>query len=172
MLRMVSAKPERLREFRRHHAGPAPGLDMRIEHHERVRGQRRRGLGADRRQRAIDDAAVLHVGRQQAQRHLPDFLPGHLLAIAEHGVGRRQQAVALVVERNGAHLADRLVLDIGQPGVDLEIFQQPQHIGRGAGLDAKAHVGMARAERRRQLRHHAEHGRESRRAGSRRRACP
>ena len=155
-------QPQRLRQLRRHHAGPAPGLDVGIEHQQRVRRQRRHRLGADRRQRAVDDAAVLHVRRQQAQRHLADFLPGHLLAIAEHRIGRRQQAIALVVERNGANLADRLVLDIGQPGIDLEIFQQPQHVGRGAGLDLKAHVGIARAERRRQLRHHAEHGRDRR----------
>ena len=99
-------------------------------------------------------------GVKQAQRHLAYFLPGDLLAIAEHGIGRRQQAIALVVERNGANLADRFVLDIGQPGIDLEIFQQAQHVGRRAGLDAKAHVRVARAERRRQRRHHAEHGRD------------
>ena len=133
---------------------------MGIEDQQRIRRQRRRRLRADREQRAVDDAAVLHVRRQQAQRHLADFLPGDLLAIAEHGVGRRQQAIALVVERNGANLADRLVLDIGQPGIDLEIFQQAQHVGRGAGLDPETHVGMARAERRRQRRHHAEHGRD------------
>ena len=76
--------------------------------------------------------------------------------------GDGQQPIALVVERNGANLADRLVLDIGQPGIDLEIFQQAQHVGRRAGLDAKAHVGIARAKRRRQRRHHAEHGRDRR----------
>ena len=134
---------------------------MRIEHQQRVRRQRRRGFRADRTQRAVDDAPVLHVRRQQAQRHLADFLPGHLLAIAEHGVGRRQQPVALVIERNGANLPDRLVLDIGQPRIDLEIFQQPQHLGRRAGADAKQHVGIARAERRRQRRHHAERRRNS-----------
>ena len=162
MLRTASAKPERLRELRRHHAGPAPGLDVGVEHQQRVRRQRRHRLRAHRLQRAVDDAAVLHVRRQQAQRHLPDFLPRHLLAIAEHRIRRRQQAVALVIERNGANLADRLVLDIGQPGIDLEIFQKPQHVGRGAGADLKLHVGMFGAERRRQRRHHAEHGRDRR----------
>ena len=160
MLRTLSASPERLRELGRHHAGPAPGLHMGIEHQQRVRRQRRRRLGADRAQRAVDDAPVLHVRRQQAQRHLPDLLPRHLLAVAEHRIRRRQQPVALVIERNGANLADRFVLDIGQPGIDLEIFQEPQHIGRGAGPDLKTHVGMPRAKRRRQRCNHAEHGRD------------
>ena len=148
---------QRLRELGRHHAGPAPGLHMGVENEQRVRGQRRRRFGADRAERAIDDAPVLHVRRQQAQRHLPDFLPGDVIAVAEHGVGRRQQAIALVVERNRANLADRFVLDIGQPGIDLEIFQQPKQFDRGAGDDAKAHVRMAGAKRRRQRRNHAEH---------------
>ena len=67
MLRTVSAKPQRLRKFCRHHARPAPGLHMGIEDQKRVRRQRRRGLGADRRQRAVDDAAVLHV--RASSRH-------------------------------------------------------------------------------------------------------
>ena len=36
-----------------------------------------------RQQRAVDDAAVLHVRRQQAQRHLAHLLPGHLIAVPE-----------------------------------------------------------------------------------------
>ena len=83
-------KAQRLRKLRRHHAGPASGLHVGIENEQRVRGQRRRGFGADRKQRLVDDAAVLHVRRQQAQRHLPDLLPGDLIAIAEHCIGRGQ----------------------------------------------------------------------------------
>ena len=52
--------------------------------------------------------------------------------------------------------------DIAQRGIDLEIFQQRERGDRGRGDDAKAHVRMARAKRRRQLREHAERGRDRR----------
>ena len=67
---------------------------------DRIRRQRRRRLRAGRSQRAVDDAAVLHVRRQQAQRHLPDLVPGYLVAVAEHAVRRGQQPIVFVVKRD------------------------------------------------------------------------
>ena len=46
------------------------------------------------------------------------------VAVAERRVGRRQQPIALVIERHRGDAAERLVVEIGDAGVDLEIFQQ------------------------------------------------
>ena len=85
-----------------------------------------------------------------------------LLAIAEHAVRRGQQTITFVVKRNGADIADRLVLDIGQPGIDLEIFEQAKNVSRGAGHHPKPDIRVTRAKRRRQRGDHAEHGRDRR----------
>src|SRR6185437_6245993 len=91
-----------------------------------------------------------------------DLRPCHLLAVAEYAFGRGQQAITFVEEGNGADVADRLVLDIGQSGVDFEILQKPEHLYRGARYHAKADVRMAGAKRCRERGDHAEHGRDCR----------
>ena len=111
-------------------------------------------------QQPVDDAAVLHVGRQQAERHLRDLGPGHRVAIAERRVGRGQQPIALAIERHGGDAAERLVVEIGDAGVDLEIFQQRQDLDRGARLDGELHVGMPRAVGRGERCDHRQRGRD------------
>src|SRR5262245_29464859 len=83
-----------------------------------------------------------------------------MLAIAEQAVASRHQTIALVIEPNRAHVAEWLVLDVAEPTIDLEVFQEAKHFRRRAGLNAEAHVRMPRPERRRQLRHHAKHRRD------------
>ena len=58
-------------------------------------------------QQPLDNAAVLHIRRQKTQRHLRDLGPGHCLAIAEWCVGGDQKSVALVIEGNCGHAAER-----------------------------------------------------------------
>ncbi len=74
-------------------------------------------------ERAIDDAPVLHVGGEQAERHLADLGPGYRIAVAERAVGGGEQTILLAIERHGLHPAERLVVEIGQAGVDLQILQ-------------------------------------------------
>jgi hypothetical protein len=45
------------------------------------------------------------------------------VAASERTVDRAQQHVALSVERHGAHVAERLVVEVGQAGVQLERVQ-------------------------------------------------
>ena len=122
--RMVSVRPSVSASARRHHARPAAGAHMREQHDHGIGFQRRLRVAAGRAQQAVDDAAVLHVGREQAERHLRDLRPGHALAVAERRVGRGEQLIALLIERHRVDAAERLVVEIGDAGVDLEIVEQ------------------------------------------------
>ncbi len=67
---------------------------------------------------AIDNAPVLHIGREQTKRLLGRFAPGHRLPGGE-GMGfADKKAVALNVERIGEQTIDRLVVEIGDASVD------------------------------------------------------
>ena len=103
-------------------------------------------IAAGGAQQAVDDAAVLHVGREQAERHLRDLGPGDALAVAERRVGGGQQLIALLIERHRVDAAERLVVEIGDAGVDLEVLEQREDLDRGARQDGEAHVGMAGAK--------------------------
>ena len=70
-----------------------------------------------------------------------------------------EQPVALPIERQGADLPERLIVEIGEPGVDLKIVEHGENFARGLRQNGEAHVGMLLAEGRRQLRRHAERGR-------------
>ena len=49
-----------------------------------------------------------------------------------------QQPIALVVERHGPDLAERLVVEIADAGIDLEVLEQVQDFDRGARQDREA----------------------------------
>jgi hypothetical protein len=72
----------------------------------------------------------------------------HRGAVAERTVGGGDQPVALVVQRDGAHPAERFVVEIGQTGVDLEILQHRQHLERVAREDGEIDLRMTGAKRR------------------------
>ncbi len=76
----------------------------------------------------LDDPPVLHVGRQQAQRHLAHLGPGDRLPVAERAVGGGKQAVLLPIERHRLHAAQRLVVQIGHARVDLEVLQHAEDL--------------------------------------------
>jgi len=61
------------------------------------------------------------VSRQSGT--LCDFRPGDGLSIAERCVGCREQLITLVIEGNGVDASERLIVEIGQACVDLEIFK-------------------------------------------------
>ena len=96
----------------------------------RIRFERRLRVAAGVAQQAFDDTARLGVGREQAQRHLRHFRPRHLVAVAERRVGRSEQAIALAIKRHAGDAADRLVVEIGDAGIDLEIFQETENLLR------------------------------------------
>ncbi len=79
------------------------------------------GIGGE--EGAVDDAAVLHVGGEEAERFLGGLQPGDGGAFRQRmGLGD-EQAVALLVERRLQQAFDRLVVEIGDAGLDGEIMQ-------------------------------------------------
>ena len=139
-----------------HHAGPAPGADMGEQHDHRVRFEGRLERRAGGREQLVDDPPVLHVRRQQAERHLADLGPGHAVTIAEGAVFRGEQAILLEIERHRAQPPQRLVVDVGQACIDFEVLDHRQDLDRGARQDRELHVGMLGAVRRGQRRDHGE----------------
>ena len=133
---------------------------MREQKDHRVRLQGRARLLARDLDLPVDDAAVLHVGREQTQRHLRDLGPGHRYAVAERCVRRCDQPVALVIERDGKDTAERFVFQIGDAGVDLEVLEQVEDFDRGARPDGELHVGMPLAIGRGEPRNHRQRGRD------------
>ena len=105
---------------------------MREQHDHRVRFQRRADLNARLGKVLVDDAAVLHVGREQAERQPADLGPGDLLAVREFVAGGGDQLVALGIERHAGDASKRLVVEIGDAGIDVEIAEQGQHLNRCA----------------------------------------
>ena len=72
----VIGQAERFGELCRHDARPLAGAHMGKQHDHRIRFKRRRRLGAGGAQQAVEDAAVLHVRREQAERDFADLRPG------------------------------------------------------------------------------------------------
>ena len=64
-------------EVIRHDGGQAHRLDRGQEVHDRVGLEPGRGVDIGHSEGAVDDAAVLHVGRQEAERLLRSLGPGH-----------------------------------------------------------------------------------------------
>jgi hypothetical protein len=83
-------------------------------------------------QQPFDNAAVLHVGSEQTQRHFRDLGPGHPVAVSERGVGCDQQTVPFAIKWNRCHTAERFVIEISEAGIDLQIFQERENFDRCA----------------------------------------
>jgi hypothetical protein len=81
------------------------------------------GLRAGLREVAVDDPAVLHVGREQAEGRLCGRRPGDPLAVGPLALARRDEHVALLVERPRAHPCERLVVEVGEAGVELGFLE-------------------------------------------------
>lgn len=71
-----------------------------------------------------------------------------------------EQPILLEIERDGPHSAQRLVVDIGQPGIDLEILEHREDLDRGARQDGEFHLGMPGPIGRGEGRHHRQRRRD------------
>jgi hypothetical protein len=63
------------------------------------------------------------------------FSPGDPLPLAKRAVLGNEKPIFLLIEGNRLHTAERLVVDIGNAGIHLEIFEQAQDRDRRAGQD-------------------------------------
>jgi hypothetical protein len=73
--------------------------------------------------------------------------------------GRGQEPIALLIERHGIHPAERLVVEVGEAGIDLQVFEQRQNLDRCLRPDRELNVGVSRAQRRGEGGNHRERGR-------------
>jgi hypothetical protein len=78
----------------------------------------------------VENPAVLHVGRQEAQRQARGLRPADGRPVAEGAVRPRQQHVALPVERQGADPGERLVVEIGQADIQIECVEAALDLDR------------------------------------------
>src|ERR1041385_6292806 len=99
------------------------GADMRIKQNYRGRFERYVGINAGFAEQALDDPAVLHVGRQQAQWDLCHLSPADVAAIAERRIGSDEEAVSLAGERHRCDATKRFVVEISKSGIDFEVFE-------------------------------------------------
>src|SRR5262245_38768567 len=63
-----------------------------------------------------------------------------------------------MIERGRVDAAERLVAEVGDPGVDLEILQEIENLDRCARIDRELHIGVTLPVRRCQRRHHRQRG--------------
>jgi hypothetical protein len=80
------------------------------------------------------------------------------LAAGEGAVGGDEQAVALLVERDGTHPLQGLLVDVGEARLHLEGADHAQDLVGGARLDAEAHLRVPLPEGRGELGRHGERG--------------
>ncbi len=114
----------------------------------RVRLDDRLGHGAGRGEGAVDDAAVLHVGRQQAQRQRRRLGPADRGAVAELAVGGGEQQVALPPQRAHVDVGERLVVQVGEAGVELAVGEPVRDLARRHRVQRHAHARVVLAEAR------------------------
>ena len=104
--------------------------------------QHRRDVGADSCKDGIDGLAVLHVGRQQAQRRGRRLGPGHRFASGKAAVGSGQQHMALAPDGYDGQPGGLRRFDIDnaciefeatQPGQDF-VGSERQHLGRDSRM--------------------------------------
>src|SRR5215467_9424575 len=95
-------------------------LKMRPESDERVRLDRSMDLSTGLAKVCVQNASVLHVGCQKAQRRVGGLRPGDNVAIPKCTVGSRHQDVALLIQREGPDPSERFVVEVGQSDVQTE----------------------------------------------------
>ncbi len=108
---------------------------------------------------AFDDAAVLHIAREKAQRQPRRLAPAHAEAAVERSAGRRQQHVALAIKRQQAHVLQRLVVEIGEARFERAVIKATLDLDRGVRKDFQRHQRVHRQERIGDERRHRHRGR-------------
>ena len=109
------------------------GAGVADEIEDRIGLDRRLRRRADRAENAVDDPAVLHVGRQQAERRLgraPSRRSCFELGDRRPLAGRQEQ-IFLVVDRLDAHALQRLVVEIGDARIEFELLDAALDLLRG-----------------------------------------
>ncbi len=134
-------EPEGLGQVVGHDRRPSPGPDVTEQDDHRVRFKRRVNGHAGLRQMLVDDPPVLHVGCQEAERQLRHLGPRHARRVGVRIAGRSDQPIALGIERNGNDVPERFVVEIGDPGIDVEIAEQRQNLDRGPRQDRERDAG-------------------------------
>ncbi len=81
----------------------------------------------------VNDTPVLHIGGEQAERLLRGGKPGELGLIRQRMSFRNEEAVVLHIERGLQQALDRLVVEIGDAGIDGVIMQCTEDFLRGLG---------------------------------------
>lgn|SRR5512139_676892 len=64
----------------------------------------------------------------------------------------------LSIKRNGTDAAKRLVFDVSDPGIDLEIIEKVEDFERRSGIDCELDVGVLLSIGRRERSHHRKRG--------------
>ena len=125
--------PEQGEKRVRDHAGPFAGSHIGEERDHRVGLHGNSGTArVSRDEEAVDDPAVLHVRREQAQRQSRGFAPAHRGQPVEACAGRGEQNVSLPIKGVGPYVAQRLVVQIGQSGVQLRGIKPALDFDRAA----------------------------------------
>jgi hypothetical protein len=78
--------------------------------------------------RTVDDASILIVWREQAQRLFRCVSPRDAGRFSERMFRVQQQAVALHVNGLSTHAFDRLVIEVRQADIDREILEVSQNV--------------------------------------------
>lgn len=91
---------------------------------------------------AVEDAAVLHVGGEEAEGDGGEVGPGDGGAGAEGAVAHGDEAVALDVEGDGLDAADGFGAEVGDAGVGFQVFEVAEDLGGGAGGDGELEGGV------------------------------
>src|ERR1700729_3548537 len=71
----------------------------------------------------IDDATILHVGSQQAERERGSFRPGDRLWALPHVTCLGKKNVTFCVELESADARERLVVKVGHADIQIELVE-------------------------------------------------
>jgi hypothetical protein len=104
-------------------ADPVPRTHMSEQRHHRIRLERWCAPPAVFLQQSIDDATALRIRRQEAKRELCSLVPGYFVETCKRIARADEQHVLRFIERHRVQAPDRLVVDLGNANIDLQIFQ-------------------------------------------------
>ena len=153
---------EFLDHFNRHDAGPIAGMHMGKQRNHRITFQSRANLCPGFGQMLIDNPPVLHIGRQQTQRKFRRLAPCNAFPVPDMIEIRCHQMITFVIKRDRRHPPQRLVIQIGNPDVNLKVIQQGLNFDRGPRQHRKSHIRVLFAKRGGQFMHHRQCGRNNR----------
>ena len=105
----------------RNDADPVPRTHVSEQGHHRVRFENWCATPAAFLQHSIDDATALRIRRQETKRKPCSLAPGHFVETCKRIARADEHHVPLFVERHRVQAPDRLVVDVGNANIDLQI---------------------------------------------------